>query len=68
MLDIKDRDAKLHSLYAAKNFWIFMFGEEVFYKKVKKVHWDWEQSGTLFKVTDDDVIISMIAFEIDNNY
>lgn len=68
MLEIKDRNKKLHSLYANKNFWIFMFGEQAFDEKVKKVHRDWEQSGTWLKPSDDDVVLSQIAFEIDNGY
>lgn len=68
MLEIKDRNARLHELYAAKNFWIFTTSEEEFYKKVKDIHWDWEQSGTWLKVTEDDILIAMIAFEVDNGY
>ena len=68
MLEIKDRDAKLHALYQSKNFLIFMSSEEEFYKQVKQIHWDWEQSGTWLEVNDDDIIISQIAFEIDNGY
>jgi hypothetical protein len=68
MLEIKDRDAQLHELYASKNFWTFMTSEQAFYEQVKKIHWDWEQSGTWLKVTDDDIAISVICWEADKGY
>ena len=68
MLDIEDRNDRLHKLYSNKNFWIFLTSEEEFYEQVKKIHWDWEQSGTWLKVTDNDIAIRVIAFEIDNGY
>jgi hypothetical protein len=68
MLEIKERDDRLHRLYRDRNFLEFMYGEQWFQEQVRKVHWDWEQGGTWLEVSDDDVVISQIAFEIDNGY
>lgn len=68
MLEVQDRDARLHELYASKNFLVFMTSEEEFYKQVRKIHWDWEQSGTWLEVSDTDITISQVSWEHHNGY
>lgn len=68
MLTPADRDRALHQLYQNRELLMFTMGEDWFVQQVRAIHWDWEQSGTFLKVTDSDVNISMIAFEIDNGY
>jgi hypothetical protein len=45
-----------------------VYGESYFDQQVRDIHWDWEQSGSWNQVSDQDVTISMVAFELDNGY
>lgn len=64
----KERDQVLHTLYQNRKFLVFMFGEESFDSQAMKIHWEWEQSGTWLKVSEQDVFISKISWEADNGY
>ena len=68
MNSIQDRNHKLHELYRNRNFLEFVYGESYFDQQVRDIHWDWEQSGSWNQVSDQDVTISMVAFELDNGY
>ena len=68
MTTIQDRNSKLHQLYRNRKFLEFMYGESYFEQQVRDIHWHWEQSGTYLNVSDQDVTISMVAFELDNGY
>jgi hypothetical protein len=68
MTSIQHRDSRLHELYRNRKFLEFMYGESYFEQQVRDIHWEWEQSGTFLKVSDTDILISMVAFEMDNGY
>lgn len=68
MITPADRDQALHQLYQNRELLIFVRGQKWFDEQVDHIHWDWEQSGTPLEVSDLDITIARVAFEVDNGY
>ena len=63
MLTIQDRDQRLQELYSNRELLEFVWGAKDFHDTVRKIHWDWEQSGSWIEVTDLDVEIAVIDWQ-----